>query len=68
MTSNKHRHFKTLHTVVFYPDINALSNVVYISWSGSQHGTYTSQGSYFLLREALRLLNEVSIQILKFNF
>jgi len=24
------------------PYINSLSNVVYISWNGSQHGTYTS--------------------------
>jgi len=33
-----------------------LSNVVYMSWSGSQHGTNTSPGSNFLLREALRLI------------
>jgi len=67
MRSSKHQHFKTLHTAVFYLYINGLSNV-YISWSGSQHGTYTSIESNFLLKEPLRLISGVSAQILKFNF
>jgi len=55
MRSGKHHHLKTLLTAVFHHFINGLSNVVYISWNGSQYSTYTSHGSNFLLREALRL-------------
>jgi len=53
--SGKHQHFKTAHAAVLYLYINGLSNVVYISWSGSQHGTYTSI-SNFILREQLMLI------------
>jgi len=35
LRSDKNRHLKTLYAAVFYLHINALSNVVCVSWSGS---------------------------------
>jgi len=45
--------------LLFCLHVNGSSNVVYISTNGSQHATYTKQGSNFLLREAMKLISEV---------